>query len=260
MTTMSAFSREALESISKWSEILGAAFALLAGASAVMFIIVNRPLRRIEALESLQEKQKTALAQKEAAEAQLALKENIEYTVTPRRIVIGSRDGDDAIRAAKFEELEKYKGTQALVMPISGDNEAKTLADDIGSALLKSGWKVNVGEIPANIPRGFIENGVRVRTLVTLTASELGKSLPVPPVAYAVVDLLNLDLGPPRGPIAAVAWNPNLIFPDGNPANSIGLTRYGFNFPKDEVVITVGAKPAREFFITHRPPQPTAPE
>src|SRR5262249_48692090 len=140
-------------------------FALLAGAAAVMFIIVNRPLRRIEALESLKEKQKTALAQKAAADAQLALRQNIEYVATPRRIIMGNRNNDQEIRGAKFKELGKYGSTPAIVLYVQ-EEEAKMLAFDIRAALWQSGWKhVDIGEAAAaKIPLGFIQAGVQVRT------------------------------------------------------------------------------------------------
>jgi hypothetical protein len=252
---MSAFSREVLESISKWSEILGAAFALLAGAAAVMFIIVNKPLRRIEELESLQEKQKTALAQKAAADAQLELRRNIAYGATPRRVT-GSRNNDEAIRAPRVTELKKYAGTKALIVFVK-DEEAKLLAFDIRAALLNAGWHADIAEMPASIPLGYIQAGVQVRTLENVARPSVGQqvSLTQPAIAKAIVDLLQLDLTEPYGPFTGVTWSPDIIS-DGE---KIGVSRYGLEFPKGGIVITVGAKPVWEFLLTHDIPQPAIP-
>ncbi|MGC2743327.1 MAG: hypothetical protein WA672_09075 [Candidatus Angelobacter sp.] len=248
---MSAFSRETLETIASWSEIFGGIFGLLAAASVIAYLLASRPLRKIEALESLQEKQKTALAQKEAAEAQLALRRNIEYAATPRRIVLGSRNNDQEIREVRFKELEKYAGTTAIILFVN-DGDAKLLAFDIKAALLKSGWKANVEEAPVSIPLGYIESGVHVRTLEKVEAAEGQVSLSEPPKIKAIVDLLRLDLTEPYGPFTGVTWRPDVI----RNGEVMGLTRYGVRFPEGGVVITVGRKPVEDFLWTHDAPKP----
>jgi hypothetical protein len=73
MTIMSALSRELLESISSWSEFLGAVFGILAATSVVVYVLANKPLRKIEAHDNFVLQERAARAQKEAAEANLEL-------------------------------------------------------------------------------------------------------------------------------------------------------------------------------------------
>lgn len=82
---MSAFSREFLETVSSWSEILAALFATLAALAGVAYLLSTRPLRAIEARENALLQQKTAIAQKESAEAQLALKKYVDEVAKQQR-------------------------------------------------------------------------------------------------------------------------------------------------------------------------------
>ena len=90
----------------------------------------------------------------------------------------------------------------------------------------------------------------------TLLKVDIAKATPIPPGGVPVPDnvqallnLLNLDLGPPLGPVGAVTWQPDMKL-NGQP---IGISRYGFQFPDDAVVVTVGRKPTEVFFWTHNP-------
>ena len=196
------------------------------------------------------EQKKNAEAQKAAAEAQLTLRRNIEYAATPRRIIMGSRNNDTDLRAAKFKELEKYAGTYAIILFVN-DEEAKLLAFDISHALTKSGWRADVVEAAAaNIPLGYIQPGVKVLTHFEVK-SPPGINMSMPPAPLAIVDLLSLDLGPPVGPVLGIRYDPDVTL-NGNP---MGLTRYGFKFPEGGVVITVGVKPVYEFLIFNDIPQ-----
>lgn len=196
------------------------------------------------------EQQKTAVAQQKAAEAQLALKKAVTLVATPRRIILGNRNGDEEIRKAKFEALKKYADTPTVVVFVR-DDEAEILANDIVNALVRmAGWK-SVAILPlasTAIPLGFIQEGVQIRTL---QIAEEGKKVPTmapipgtepPAFAKALMELLNLDLGPPNGTPFGVSWQPDAI------VNGIvfGLGRYGFNIPHNGVAITVGRKPLEQ--------------
>jgi len=254
-----------LEAWKFFFEVGGVVLLLFTFAFGAGALIVNNRLNAVQAKELREfrikfeeEQQKTAEAQKALAEAQLELQKITEYVATPRRIVLDSRNHDEASRRPKLKELQKYAGTEALVMPIPGDNEAKTLTNDIGFVLQQAGWKVKVVELPADIPPWSISNGVQVRTTVRLAKGEvkLGetKTLSKPPAVAAVTGFLSLDLAPPPFGILGVSWEPELIYSDGPKGfPSRGLIEYGFAIPDGKVVITVGAKPTWEFFLTHNP-------
>lgn len=243
--------------------IVGGVIALAIGGLSVAIDRVSGQLLDAKEAEVKAKQLELAKAQKEAAEAQLELQRIVEYTATPRRVVLNSRDHDEAIRRPTFKELQKYAGTMVLVMPIPGDNEAKTLTNDIEFVLLQAGWKVKVVELPADIPPWSISNGVQVRTTVRFAEGEvkLGetKTPSQPPAVAAVTGFLSLDLAPPPFGVLGVSWDPEIIYPDGYPKGfTRGLLKYGFSIPDGEVVITVGAKPTWEFFTTHNPASPPA--
>jgi hypothetical protein len=76
MTIMSSLSRELLEHISEWSEALAAVFGILAAISVVVYLLANKPIRKLEArdMELLHERVaiadgKVAGLEKHAADA-----------------------------------------------------------------------------------------------------------------------------------------------------------------------------------------------
>src|SRR5438445_5938391 len=103
MTTMSAFSREILETISSWAEVFTALFGVLAATSAVVYLLANKPLRKIEAHENSVLQEKTATAQAEAAKAQLALSQTLA--------AFARRVGDRVLNFSTF--VESLKGHPA---------------------------------------------------------------------------------------------------------------------------------------------------
>lgn len=137
-TTMSAFSREFLETVSSWSEILAAAFALLAAASGVAYLLSTRPLRAIEAHDNSVLQEKTASAQAEAAKAQLALDQELAKRIRGR---VAEKEQFDILKNLPKEKLEVwYK---------KADGEAFMYAATIVQGLGKYGlgW-----DVPQPIP------------------------------------------------------------------------------------------------------------
>ncbi len=177
----------------------------------------------------------------------LKLQTTMRKAQLPRRIAMQDRDGDKEIRAARFQEVEKYAGTSALIQAVP-DFESQILASDIRFALIRSGWNAKiVDEAQSHIPPGMLMEGVRVVTLESRPSTPESKPVPNPlPVspagraAQAVVDLLSLDLGPPHGPqLYGVQWTPEYADSPSAPL----LSKWGFEFPEGAVVILVGMKP-----------------
>src|SRR5215813_5530000 len=250
---MSSLSKETLELIADWAEIMTVVLALASAFCGIVLVMSNKPLKRLAEQEAQEERRKTAEAQQKAAELQLALRNAAERAATPRRIIMGNRvtnnGSDQEVREAKFKELSKYSATRTVIVHVR-DEEAEILAFDIQAALLKSGWKsvsvLNLSSTP--IPLGFIHEGVQVRTMLPVNPSDVSippSSASPPPVVNALIALLNLDLGPPTGSPFGVRWEPDGFIHGKHPA---GLIRYGFKIPENGVVITVGRKPAEQFF------------
>jgi hypothetical protein len=207
---------------------------------------------RAKEIELEKEQQKTAEIQRKSAEAQLALRKAAEIAVTPRRLIMDNRNGDEKIRAAKFAKLGKYSDCPAIVVYIQ-DEEAQILAFDIRNALLQAGWKSVpiIDRGTTQIPLGFIREGVQLRTVLEETATVAAIGIPTPnatppPLVDALFNLLNLDLGPPIGAPFGVRWEPEGWLHLKEPT---GLMRYGFEIPKNGVVITVGRNPTEFLFL-----------
>jgi DNA-binding protein H-NS len=136
-TMMSPVPKDILESVSSWAEVLTVALSLLAAISGIVYVVATRPLRKIEAQEVQQERQKTAAAQAESAKAQLALKQYqdvITKSVNPRHL-----------DSKRFIELlkGKPKGT-AEIWYEPGDEEAHHFAEELYQSLgtAGAGWEV----------------------------------------------------------------------------------------------------------------------
>jgi hypothetical protein len=206
------------------------------------------------------EEQKTASAQKEAADSQLALMRASAFATKPRRIIMDTRNGDGEKRAAKIKEVAKYADTPTLVVFVR-DDEAEILAYDIGNVLKeKAGWKsvevVSRESMP--IPLGYIKSGVQIHTFVKVNKTPI-PALPLPglnppPIWTALFELLNLDLGQEAaGTPFGVQWNEDGIV-NGVP---MGLLKWGLKVPENGIVITVGNRPADQIFeFLPEPPKP----
>jgi len=146
ITTMSAFSREALETISSWSEVLAAVFATLAALSGIAYLLSTRPLRKIEVRENAILQRETADAQAEAAKAQLALRSYIDAVARralPRRV--------DHVKFLDCLKGKPKASVEILYKP--EDKEAWQFARSLNGLLGSegAGWKVSkMKPIPAN--------------------------------------------------------------------------------------------------------------
>ena len=129
---ISQLSKEALERIASWAEILTVLFTMLGALAGVAFVLSTRPLRRMERQQTENERQKTAKAQKEAAEAQLELQKRVEYV---------RKEAAWRTLSPRFAEALKCrpKGT-AEILYAPEDMEAYTFALQIWHALKNAGW------------------------------------------------------------------------------------------------------------------------
>ncbi|HEY2495903.1 MAG TPA: hypothetical protein VGK24_02435 [Candidatus Angelobacter sp.] len=241
--------------------IVGGAIALAIGGLSVAIDRVGGQLFDAKEAEGKTKQLELAKAQKEAADAQLSLKKASAFAAEPRRIIMGSRNGDDSRRAERFKELEKYSDTPTIIVFVR-DEEAELLANDIHSALIKSGWKhVSIIDRAATpIPLGFIQSGVQVRNFMRVDNAPYAASPPPnakpPAVVEALLNLLNMDLGQDAaGTPFGVIWQPDAIV-NGQP---FGIIRYGFKFPENGLVITVGRKPTEQIFMFLPNPAPAEP-
>jgi hypothetical protein len=241
--------------------IVGGAIALAIGGLSVAVDRVSGQLFDAKEAEGKAKQLELAKAQKEAADAQLALQRASAFAAAPRRIILQNRNGDTEIRASKFKELSKYASTPATIVFVR-DDEAEILAHDIAKALAQAGWKtvavVNRESTP--IPLGYIQNGVQVHTFIEEKNSPVTMLPPPghnpPPIWTALFELLNLDLGKDAaGTPFGITWTPDGII-NGRP---MGILMYGYKFPKDGIVITVGHKPTEQIFWALPEPAPVQP-
>jgi hypothetical protein len=233
---MATFSRETLEAISSWSEVFTTVFTVLLAFSGVGYLLSTRPLRKIEAREVQQERQKTAEAQKEAAQAQLALKQYVDVvakSVNPRHI-----------DPKRFLELlnGKPKGT-AEIWYEPNDEQAREFASDLHRWLGPggAGWSVlelkpfpkKAGRDGHLIPFEIIKRSAASTGLV-LVCKKL--SLNLDSTQHVLTNAINLSVG--GWGIAGFEWsyeNPTL--------------------PDDHFVIVVGHHQVNLPLVTFAPPK-----
>src|SRR5438552_15407042 len=202
---MPPFSKDALETISSWAEILTAAFGILAAASAVVYLLSNKPLRKIEAHESQLERQAAARAKKEAAEAQLALQKHLESVVKHQK--------DRELNSRNFVKLLEGKPKKAVELLYNpNDDEAYRFAMQIykwlgvGGDEKGAGWNVSPPKpIPpnagyqdlnfSNAPPGMRFGGSGSATGITFRARNIsGDSDRATPLG-ALVHAIGFSLG-----------------------------------------------------------------
>jgi hypothetical protein len=176
----------------------------------------------------------------------------VRRAMVPRRIIFGSRDNDESVRAPLFEAVAKHTGTLA-VLQWAPELEAQALAGDIAQVLKQSGWKVRLtSEAESRISNVYFATGVHIFTMEHLPAEasngvyfSLTNPSTAGKAAQALESLLKLDLGPPHGPpFAGVRWEAQF-----KEAPSL-VTRNGFAFPNGAVVIVIGTRPIEEFLST----------
>lgn len=181
-----------------------------------------------------------ATQQKKAKNAELDLDAYLTQLRSPRDIVLGGRDGDQDERAKRFAEIDKYRGTTAVIQWIP-EWEPTQYAMHLSLALSQHGWGiVQMTPVQSHIPYEIMNEGVSITTF-----EGWGKSKAYA-TATALVNLLDLDLGPPYGPeYFGVHWDqPGMT----------SFTQRGFVYPKDGVLILVGTRPSFHPDAIHRHP------
>jgi hypothetical protein len=179
-----------------------------------------------------------ATAQKNAENAEHDLDAYLAQLRTPRDIVMGGRDEDQDERAKRFAEIDKYRETTVIIQSIP-EWEPQQYARHLSAALNQHGWRAPImTSEQTHIPYEVMDEGVIVATL-----EPYGKSKAYVE-ATALVNLLDLDLGPPYGPeYFGVHWvQPGMA----------SFTHWGFVYPKDGVLILVGTRPSFHADAIHR--------
>jgi|ERR1700733_1753168 hypothetical protein len=185
---MSALSRELLERISEWSEALGAIFGILAATSVVVYLLANKPLRKMEARESEIAARKMAGLEKDASDAKAA-QQGVETELANQkeRTAIAEKAASDAAlalerfkqpRSLSIEQQDKLKSAlkpfagQNFALAVFPDPEALALVRVLDTLLKSVGWN----RVPSQIHR---ESGGQSGLLVDVagvTAAQISDS------------------------------------------------------------------------------------
>jgi hypothetical protein len=131
MVSLSALTKEQLESVvrvAEWSAII---LTFLGAASGVVFILANRPLRIFEAKERESSQAKIAGAVAVAEQERIA-RLNLEKSLAPRRIAVPIPN----------PRLEHFAGTPVRISYSTTDPETLLTAKRLKFALENAKWKV----------------------------------------------------------------------------------------------------------------------
>ncbi len=146
---MSALSRETLELISSWAEVLTALFGILAATCAVVYLLANKPIRKLEQHDNEVLQANVADARKAQQSVELELVKQQERTAKAEKAA-----SDAALALAKFKEprvLSKQQSSTitAKVKPFrvkfdvaaSNNSETLNLVVQIEDLLKAAGWE-----------------------------------------------------------------------------------------------------------------------
>jgi hypothetical protein len=130
ITVMSALSRETLELISSWAEVLTALFGILAATAAVVFLLASKPLRKIEEHDNEVLQGKVAEAQGNLVQQQNELAKQKERTAGAEKAA-----ADAALALARFREPrtltpEQQDNLITALKPFAGQNFACAVFPD----------------------------------------------------------------------------------------------------------------------------------
>jgi len=193
-----------------------------------------------------------AEANKQAEEAQLATEKlraenlRLQMVLQPRTILIFGRNNDAPIRGQRLEELKRHAGTQLLIQVVP-DLEAQKLAAGIRDLAGFIGW--NAKDVAA-VPVGRIGEGVAIVTIEPPSpATDI--RMKMPRGVKALLEFLQLDLGPPYGPMLpfSVMWMPVI---KGTEWFGLG----DFKLPDGAILVLVGMKPITMAFMGDAPSAP----
>jgi hypothetical protein len=204
MASLSSLSREQLENIVRFAEWSAIVLTFLGATSGVVFILANRPLKKLEAAERQQEHDQSqakiaesnataARANENTAALSLKVEEEARKRAEAEKALLELQE-DFAPRDFNKEEFHTLvrlltrdpKGHIDIVVQ-AGNPEARGFAGWLASALHVSGWTVNVSEValmdrPAGFSRGVgiaIRDGQRQPArLKTLHDALVGAGIP----------------------------------------------------------------------------------
>jgi hypothetical protein len=132
---MSALSRETLELIASWAEILTAAFGIMAATTAVVYLLANRPLKKLEARDSEVLKEAVAEQQTRAATAERELLE-LRERIKPRSLT--DQQSIDFIKALKIAPDGKIN----FGYTSAGGDECFNFLKQLLPLFKEAGWKI----------------------------------------------------------------------------------------------------------------------
>jgi hypothetical protein len=236
-----------LSIIEEWGPVFADVLIALGVASEVLF--AARARSKTEALKRLSD-EKVRLSDEKIAEAKVRAAEagerayeaqketerlrsqnlTVQKLLTPRRLIMFSKDGDGNERAELVRAVAAFPGTPALVQHVP-DFEAEKLAHDIIHMLKRCGWEPTLVKEPIISP-GLISEGVRIFTNEVWPDPGTNPTSPTWLASSALVNLLMLDLEEKHS-LFAVMHEPQ--FPAFIPSR--------FALPDGVVVILVGTKP-----------------
>jgi hypothetical protein len=203
---MSGLSRETLELISSWAEILTAAFGILAATAAVVYLLANRPLKKLETHDNevlkgtVSEAQRALLVQQERADiaagklagleqdaadakTEMAKQQTIAATAERSLLELQNRIKPrnlTAKQAADFVEVLRTLpgGTIDFGYTSAGGDETFNFAKQFLPLFKKAGW---IARNEASIANHL---DVQVIGVGILTSGPTGPNPAVPPAGY----------------------------------------------------------------------------
>jgi len=236
---MSSLSRELLQRISEISEVLGAAFGILAATSVVVYLLANKPLRKLEAHDSdvlkgtvAEAQGKMAGLEKDAADAKAEMATQQTRAATAEKELLELRQ-KIKWRSITPDQRKKFLAAVAnlrkgsvQITTAGGDSESVSFANELRLLLIDG--KYSVGPVDV-VPLLYPEFSVGL-SLVIQSKTPL-KELASDPRQVAIPENSPIAHGLPLGAALDAA---GFVVPK---------ERVSKSHEEDKVQLLVGTKP-----------------
>ena len=178
ITTMSGSSRETLELIASWAEILTAAFGILAATAAVVYLLANKPLKKLESHDNdvlrgrVAEAQRALLLQQERADLAAGKLAGLEQDAANAKTQMAKQQTRAALAERSLLELQQrlahrrispsdhdkfvaalrpYNGSVVALTKLT-ESEAAQFADDLIAVFTDAKWRITLSVIGLPVP------------------------------------------------------------------------------------------------------------
>jgi hypothetical protein len=188
---MSGLSRETLELIASWAEMLTAAFGILAATAAVVYLLANKPLKKFEAHDNevlrgtVADAQTALLVQKERADIAAGKLAGLEQGVATANTEMAKQQARAATAERSLLELQERVKPRRLTDTQSADFVA--ILSKFPNTALNLGWTAGGADESFNLLQQLIPLFKQAHWKVPETTQQVNNHLDIQVIGVALL-------------------------------------------------------------------------